>query len=415
MIWFAMLIPSVVAIVLLLVFHHKVQFWELLIPLVVSVILIALGKWISVASLTRDTEYWTGWIHSAEYYERWTEEWDEWVSEQRDSKGNVTVPGHYEHRIVHHPPSWCMYGSNGETFSIDPESYKSLTRLWGNDVEIDLWHMNQTSWGDGDKWVTKWRGERDKMVICTTAHNYENRVQASRSVFNFPEFTEAEVKERGLYDYPPIKEVTDVPSILGNGGPTTSSANRLLCVRNAELGKAKQVRMWVLIFRDTDVQTAIDQEGYWKGGNKNEFVLCIGVDGNNAVKWAYPFSWCENERLKVDVRQFVQEQKQLDLNKTVAFMADAINQNFVRKQFADFSYLTVEPTWGAVLTTFILTFIVNLLLSWWIVCNEFDETNDELGEEVGDKIEDWKDRFLTGSTRLQNRIKDRIRRLKVRS
>jgi len=366
-IWGAAFIPIICAAILFFFFKKRVVWWELPL-LLITIIFIALAKFGCEAVLTRDTEYWTGWVVEACYYEKWTEEWDEYIPEEGhyDSKGSyhVDVPAHWEHRIVHHPPHWEMKDSNDIILPINEEKYKHLVNLWKNQKETNLFHVNQTSRGDGDLWTTKYK---DIMVICTTTHSYENRVQASNSIFNF-EY----VKNEGrLFEYPKITDHTRVPSILGSPGERTL-ANRQLCEVNAKLGKAKQVRIWILLYHDT-MDAAFEQEAYWKGGNKNEFIVCIGIDNNNNVKWSYIISWTEVERLKIDVRDFVNRQEKLDLPSLINYLDVEIRKQWQRKQFADFAYLTVEPPTWIVVLIYVFTLVTNAGLGMFIVLNEFKQ------------------------------------------
>jgi len=119
------------------------------------------------------------------------------------------------------------------------------------------------------------------------------------------------------------------------------------------------------------------QEDYWEGGNKNEFVVTIGVNSKGKVTWCYPFSWSDDETPKIKIRNFVQKQKKrLDLVKTTSYIGEQL-QNFERKQFSDFAYLKVQPTKTQTIWAFVLTFILNIGLSIWIIVNEFnsDDTN----------------------------------------
>ena len=392
-IWFALLIPFATAAIMLMFFSRKVTWWEVLLPLGASFLLILIAKCLIEYTQCCDTEYWTGWVTHAEYHEKWTEEWDEYVSESShtDSKGRTVVdtPAHTVHHVDHHPPQWNMFGSNGEDYSIDSSTYDRLVQLWKCNTKEKLYHSNQTSWGDGNMYHTNWNNSRDTMIVCTSAHTYQNRVIASKSVFKFQDISKKEAEELGLFDYPATTDPTTVPSILGSGGPTMASANKLLCVRNAELGHRKQVRMWVLIFNSADQQLGLDQESYWAGGNKNEFVLCIGVD-NGHVKWAYPFSWCEDEQLKIDVRQAAVAQDVLDLDKIVTSLADNVEKRFARKHFKEFNYLSVEPPFWALMTTFIVTLIANIGICVWAVVNEFDPDDADTTNRLHKAMRRWK-------------------------
>ncbi len=373
-IWFALLIPVVFVLFTCICFRRKVHVLETLLPFGAAVLLIGLCKYTTETIQTQDTEYWTGYVVEAIYQEPWTEEWDEWVPEQTDSKGRVTVPGHYEHHVAHHPSEWWLEDSNGIVLPISQEQYRGFVRKFGNEQEEDLWHANQTSWGDGDQWHTRYWNAYDTLSPVTTVHTYENRIQASHSVFRYADISDEEASHRGLFKYPHANNVLSVASILG--GKNTEVANLELCKRNALLGRKKQVRMWILLFESPDQQIALDQEAYWQGGNKNEVVLCIGIDKQNKALWAHCFSWTDRKTALVHIRQSVKLQKPLDLPQVVNEMADIVYREFVRKQFADFSYLTVEPPWIAVVITYVLTALVCGGLCVRIVVNEIEQEDN---------------------------------------
>ena len=60
-----------------------------------------------------------------------------------------------------------------------------------------------------------------------------------------------------------------------------------------------------------------------------------------------------------------------DLVKIVDYMAVNVQKKFKRKEFADFSYLKIEPTDRAVMITFFITLIITIGLSVYFAMNEF--------------------------------------------
>ncbi len=344
--WTALVIPLLIALILRAWWDHKVTWWELALPLVLSVFLILGGKKGSDSMQLSDTEYWTGWVVRADY-----DDADTYMVPVSDGNGNMHMVTRTD------PASWSMTDNNGIGRSITRTKYAWFVKQFGN----------EKGWGDKH---TVFKGGRNDMVPFTTMHSYENRTQVSKNVFNFEEIENP--KELGLFDYPVVENYLSVPSILGNGGPTTSSANKELTLRNAELGKKKEIRMWILVFKNQPFQTAIDQESHWQGGNKNELVLCVGVDDDYSVKWSYVFSWTEEEYLKINVRNFARRQETLDLNKVVAYMGDEVEKQWVRKKFADFSYLKVPlPLW-AILTIFGIVLACNIGCCFFAIFNNCD-------------------------------------------
>lgn len=365
MIWLFLFIPLVVGLATWLAFPDKVTWQEIIIGFGAGALICALicgaACGISISSQTTDIEYLTGWIKIAEYHEPWTEEWVEIVIDY-DEKGNITG----SHPVVHtdhHPEYWIMFDTIGDSEYINRSQYQWFCRRFGNETKHTVFHINQVSVGDGNKYQTVFPGGHEKLVPRTITHRYENRIQASRSVFRFPE-----VEPEGLFDYPQIGDSLSVPSILGSNYQV--ACDNELCKRNAELGARKQVRVWLLIFDNQPIQRAIDQQSFWQGGNKNEFVVCIGRKGDK-VAWAFVFSWCENERLKADVKSYVQQQQELDLMSVVKYTTDEVEKRFIRKQFKDFNYLDVQPSTTAIIVALVLTTLTSVGVGVLLVKNDF--------------------------------------------
>jgi hypothetical protein len=375
--WLALLIPILVAIVLFIFFRHKTLWWEFLIPFATSILLILLLKFGAETSQTTDIEYWGGWVVKSEYFE----EWDEEVpcihikyQTETDSDGNTyLVFDGYEHLydVDYHSPYWQLINSNGEIIIIGKNQFIQLCNRFDNKKEID---MNRNYHAiDGDKWETTWNGFDDTLEPVVTSHFYENKVQASSSVFNFQKIKKDQVKTFGLFEYPKIYDNYKCDSIFGQGDPNQNKANKLLNFYNAKLGSLKEVRMIILIFNEQPLDAGFLQEAYWKRGNKNEFVVTIGIDTDYQVNWVYVFSWTESESLMIETRNFILSQKKLNLVDIVKWMASKVESDFVRRHFATFDYLQVDiPTWATIII-FLITIAVNIGLSIWIIKNNFEE------------------------------------------
>lgn len=241
-------------------------------------------------------------------------------------------------------------------------------RRWGNRSFVEL-HRNYHSI-DGNEYVARWNNDEATLEPIATKHTYENRVQASDSIFRFhPDPRDKAIY--GLYDYPSISGWRQ-PALLGYRGPNAAEADRQLNILNARLGHAQQVKVFVLIFYDKPLQAGASQQAYWDGANKNEFVVAVGVDRSNAVQWVYPFSWTEREDLKVATRSYLMDQQKLDVVAFAKWLRPAILGQWRRKHFRDFAYLRVEtPTWCIILT-YILSILVTAGVVVWSVRNEFD-------------------------------------------
>jgi hypothetical protein len=374
----ALLVPIIISLVLFLFFKHKTLWWEFLLPFAAALIVGFIFKFAGEYSRTIDTEYWSGTIVKAEYYE----EWDEYIEQTCsstcccDSKGNNCQTTYYDCSYVdYHYPYWVVSDNNGETRRVSEQEYKRLVKRFGNQKEVELGRDYHSI--DGDKYITYW-DNRDVTLECmVTKHSYENRVQASSSTFNFEDVDTTEITHYGLYKYPNITGYYDQVNLLGNH-PKWKEMNRKLEILNAKLGNKKQLKTFVLIFDSKLREAGLKQEAYWKGGNKNEFVICIGLDGNGNVAWCHPFSWTEAQITKVNIRSFVESQKKLELNSVIDYSYKELESNFIRKPFADFSYLTVEPTGWQIFWTFIITLLVNVGVVVYVIQNEFDEQTEKI-------------------------------------
>jgi len=116
----------------------------------------------------------------------------------------------------------------------------------------------------------------------------------------------------------------------------------------------------------------MEQEAFWKRGNKNEFITCVGVDKDLAVQWCHVFSWTEVEELKIEARNIVMGMKTLDLVAYLDAVRPLVETKWQRKHFKEFSYLTVEPTTTAVVWTYVITLAVTIGIGVWAVMNGLD-------------------------------------------
>ncbi len=373
----AMLIPIVVIILLMVFFRKEMVWWEYLITLGIPAVFIIIFK-LGIDKMQVDaTEYWGGYITQAQYFEAWDEEvpcrhpvyCTRTVGSGKDQHTETYECGRqHSYDVDDHPPYWQIVGSNGEVFGTTQADYRRLVQKFGNETFVDL-HRSFHS-RDGDKYTALFDGDDRRLEAVTTLHTYENRVQAAHSVFNFKEVTDQQKKLFQLYDYPKPLGYRCF-GILGNAGGCTSCANWKLDFWNGKLGRAKQVRMWVLMYKNQPREAAELQEAYWKGGNKNEFTLAIGVDSAYHVRWAYPISWTGVEDLKVDARNYVSAMDTLNIDKVVDWMGYNVQMRFERKEFKDFSYLDVDPPDWAVVVTYIVTLLISIGLAWFAVRNQF--------------------------------------------
>lgn len=370
-IWLALIVPFLFSLFLSIKYKHKVIWQELLIPIGACVLLIIIFKSIGTYSLVKDYEYWGGYVKEVRHYEDWNEYIHQTCEDcSTDSDGNTTCTTYDCSYVDYHPEEWHAYDNNGIYFSINKKLYNKLVKQFDNISFVDLERHYYTN--DGDMYGSIWDGKYKSFEFCATKHTYENKVQASNSIFNYPNVDEEEISQYKLYNYPEITSWNKLPTIIGyKEYKQDEELSKKFDWLNGILGKDKQVKVWVLLYKDAPRQVGLLQEALWKGGNKNEFNIAISLDKNNNIQWCHVFSWTEVQILKVDTRTFVEGMEKLDLYKLVGFLYKNIDAKWKRKEFKDFDYLTVEPPFWCIIITFVVTFVVSFISSIWIVKNEF--------------------------------------------
>jgi hypothetical protein len=371
----ALLIPFITGFVLYRFYRKEIVWWEIIIPLAVSALFTIVMKASIEAVQVRSKEYWGSIISRVEYYEDWNEYIHRICTRTCccDSKGNNCSIETYDCSYVqYHGPRWEIITTTGETISIDEREYNLITKKLGNE-HLKKMHRNYYT-NDGDMYFSEWNKDSVSAIPVTTLHYYENRIKAAdQSVFHFKQVSNDDILKYHLKSYPDITNYYKMNAVLGDSSEDAAIANKKMQYINGVLGPKKEVRIFILVFENQPIEAGFYQEWHWSGANMNEFVVCIGIDAARKVTWCLPFSWTTNEQLKVDIKSFVQNQPTLDLSSVADYLHKKIDDGFVRRDFKEFDYLTVEPPTWAVILTYLLTMVINFALSCWIVKNEFCE------------------------------------------
>jgi len=379
-VWLGLIIPLIATIVLIVFFKKQTAVLEIIGLWVASLFIIFLAKFFVDTFDANETEYWGEYAIRVEYYE----EWDEWIIQTctrevpcgTDSKGNTrycTETYDCSHRD-YHSPYWQAITNLGNSYSITQKKYNEFMGLWNNRKFIDMDRHYYTI--DGNKYESYWDNKDYNILPIITTHSYKNKVVHSSSIYEFPE---VDTSAYHLFEYPEVEDY-NCNSILSEvKNKDIKWADKLLTYYNAKYGSSKQVRMWLLIYKNKPFQYGTYQENYWKGGNKNEVVLCMGIDKDLSVQWAKVFSWTERENLKTDLRDSVLFQKKLDIYKTVNVFKDQVVEKFQRRDFSEFDYLETEPSPLACIISFLIIGLCVTGMSVYIVKNQFTNRMEEHG------------------------------------
>ena len=395
MIWISLIVPLIGAVILLLFYRDKITWWEVIAPIVACLLFTFLFKLTVETVQTSDSEWWGDLGVRAEYYEAWST----WVEETctrsvpcgTDSKGNTQYCTEtYDCSYCDDTPAkWYLVKSNGKKISISQDKYNELMQRWHSQpsfVELNRSINTHFSCGqDGDMYYVSWNNDPLTSEPVSEEHSYENRIQAAHTAFDYPNVTPDDIKQYGLYDYPKLDGYTQ-PAVLGLdkvqwiSERDKDTLQKRLMFFNGLMGPRKQLKVWVLLFQDKPELSANMQEALWKGGNKNEVVICLGVSSHtNYLQWVKAFSWTPNRRLLVNIREDLMHSNVFSQSKIYSILSNDLQQ-FERKHFKEFSYITVDPPSWAIIITFVLTIAITFFICRWAVVNQYS----------ADKYKPWK-------------------------
>ena len=362
------LIPIITAGILAFKFREKTAFWEYVVVLVPSVLLFFALKYSFVYISSLDKEYLSDLVSKITYYEDWDE--TVMVTHTRTvscGNGKTRTETYVVPERRYHPKRYVYETVTGETNDVSEDEYKLICYKLNMPAVFKDMHRSYRS-KDGDAYVTSWNRTRENSYPVTWTHLYQNKVKASSySIFKYGNMSEEEIKENKLFDYPEIKNNDQNPILGFNATDTDIDAVRYL---NGYRGPKNQIHVFILCFNNPSLEVAEMQKAYWQGGNKNEFVVCLGVK-NNTVIWCNPFSWSDEPMLEVKTRDYFIKYPDINFKDYAEWLDTQIDKNWHRKEFNDFNYLSIELSIGWYIAILIIILCYNVGISYWVITNEF--------------------------------------------
>lgn len=372
-IWFSLLIPVAAILLLLFKFNKKMALWEY--PLVFFIpLLVIVSCYFGFKDMnTTAKEVWNSYAVRAYYFE----DWDEYIhktcetctetcSGSGESRScNQTCTSYDCSYVDYHPARWEIEDNIGQSFHVSQSYFEFLCSFWKNRTFQNMnrdYHSN-----DGDLYFSVYPKTFEKTIPLVTRHTYKNKIQASNSVYNFQEVSEAEVKGYGLFKHPEIND-RETEVILGYQDKKSSDSLKKF---NALFGSAKKIHIQVLVFKNQPVTAAFFQENFWKGGNKNEFTLCIGLK-DSLITWTKVISWTENYSLKTETESYILGLGVLNMNRVVNYMGTEVVRGFSKRDFRQFDYITIKVPLYAVMISFFLTLLSTVGISIFVIKNGED-------------------------------------------
>lgn len=294
-------------------------------------------------------EYLSGYATNVDHHNSWVER----VVVTRtytDSKGNTKTRTEVRH--VYHPDQWFVYYNTGRVHNISSSKFFAISSRWGT-IPIPIFprHINCVSGGGGESYL--WDRNNDTAFTTTYTGRYTNYILNSNSIFKSNQVTSLQVKQWGLIPYPTgctgqdFSLGDEIDCILVSAAlkdlQVPFSWTRPINLFNATFGMSKQIHVFVLLYpSENGLQTAVHQREYWRGGNKNEFTICLGIEPTEdkqwKVSWCEAFSWCDIPQMESAMESWFLEHKILDFEQLSQWLSENVSL-WKRKEFKDFEYL----------------------------------------------------------------------------
>ena len=379
--WFNILIPT--GIFLFLAFTHREYIWkEFGIQVGVTLLYVSLIYTLLFSYTTDliDKEYWNSKVVSFTYFEEWKERVTYTETYSCGTSQNPRTCTRTKTRIDFHSAYYEILTSNDEKISTRRGDYLNASSKFGH-KEVDLYHNNQVSWGDGDKWVSY----PNIVVPTSVAHSYENYVASAKgNVIHTKvpkENIELLVKKGKLREYPVLYKSdfgsTRLNRVIDTTGLLKISYLDELNMLAVNIGARKHANPIIYLTReDRSFKDALEQ--YWVKGKKNDITLILGLSDTGDIVWSDVITFTNNTDFKVDMQS---DFRGLNINKDKELILSKFNtgimKSYIRKPMKEFSYLkeniTLEWYWQ------LLIFLGNLGLSGFVTYKMLTNYSRKLG------------------------------------
>lgn len=346
MLIFAYIVPLIGCLLLRFAFHYHGEWTTYFWTLVCGEAIVGIVHWLFYWWRTSATEYLGAYVVRLHHKDAWTELVEKQET-RRDADGNTYTVTRIEEKD--HPEEYHYYTNLGAEHKTNSDFYRYVSRKWdvpthrytieGKNIKYGRRHEQEKLFSEAE---INSLLDYDRYATLSEENSYENKIRNSNSIFNFERISKADIEQFGLYEWPSLDEHNDSDAILSHTIPIPKELQAVYRRFNALVVCENQMRLLVLLFdADLGVAAAEKQKAYWKGGNKNEFIVCLGVNEEHNVNWVYSFSWAKECVVEVETNQWFLAHPELDLYHFLAWFSFE-HKKWVRREFKDFKYIRVS-------------------------------------------------------------------------
>lgn len=368
MIIFSYIIPIITCIILLIFYRKETVWWEYLILFLPSFLgTLTIQKIIEYKNIL-DYQWNSKIIKSVKHYD----EWDEWIHRtctQTYKVGKHTRTRTYDcsYRKVHNE-YWVSVDYDGNEKEIERKTFEYFKNLWKTPVKFIDCHRNFFR-KDGDAQEYLWDKKECNSLTYSNRVSYKNYFQSSHSLYSIKNSD----NNRLVYDYPEDSRKGNLGFWEYDQNPViglkiSNKEEREFRYTNASFGK--DLRVFLLVWNSDSIQEDIwkDQRKYWKGGNQNELIICLGLKNKKKISWVNTFSWSEEPYMEVKLKRFLLKEKELNIHRLLEKIKELKKEGtWIPRNFNDYSYIEPEIYGYQYWIIFSLTILLNILISILII------------------------------------------------
>ena len=149
----------------------------------------------------------------------------------------------------------------------------------------------------------------------------------------------------------------------------------------------KKVRLWVLVYNELPQASAEYQRSYWKGGNKNEFIIMLGSNSNKEITWFDIMTQSEEDLLVIETRDEISLNMMRgkdgysgkltddDLFKFSQWLGENVKAKYEKPDFDQYEYIQVYPSLKAIIITYSIVLLFTILTGIFVVKNPWCDSN----------------------------------------
>lgn len=272
-------------------------------------------------------------------------------------------------------PQWSLRTSNGEEVSTTSSVFANYVRKFGNKRYESVMRIGQCSVGDGNRYITTWDGDINRIVPTARPHRFVNYLKANDSVRKSGESNKVGFEDC-LVGYPtvhggPFGEIELDRVIRACGAPIPNAwaaeVDRGLDIALADLGKEKEVNILVYFVGSQDLSFLHALEAHWVMGKKNDVIVIVGVTSYPEISWTAVMAWTDNELFKITLRDAVQDLGSLDNVAPIDFVRTITSQvadGFERLRMRDIPVGDVKMDLWAQFLLLVVCGFLSWLISW---------------------------------------------------